>query len=837
MTTTYPDEPTTDKGAKLLLKIGGMQCSFCTASITKAYRRLEGVYDVHVNLSHEEALVAYDPAKVTPTALRDVLRELGYTVRDPDKVRSFEEEEAELRRERDRLVVAAGFTVVALVLMVLIMTGRMALDVSFVIVVIALEEIFLLGWPILTMAWSSLRRGILNQHVLLEFAAFGGLAGGLIGLITGSWRPVDFFTVAVFVTTYHILSGYVSLVVRTRSSQAVKRLMALQPATARVVREGQEEEISITDVQVGDRVRIRPGEAIPVDGVVVVGSSAVDQSLVTGEPIPVEKGVGDEVTGGAVNQTGTLVVEVTRVGEESFLAQVARHIQEARALKPGVLVLVDRVLTIFVPGVLVVAALALVGWIVGPWLYTGQPDVPRAIFAALAVLVMGYPCALGMATPLAMIRGSGIAAERGVLLRSGEAFQVAKDVRKVVFDKTGTLTEGKPHVVATVPMGITEDVLLRLAASVESASEHPLGRAIVEAATERGVELAEVIDFQAYPGLGVMAQVGGQEVLVGTGRFLAAQGVALDRGEREVSIQEERGRTAVLVAAQGTLLGVIAIADRLKADALETIVRLRRLNIAPLLLTGDTTRTARAVAEQVGIGEYRAEVLPEDKAAVVRNLQRQGDRVAMVGDGINDAPALMQADVGIAIGAGTDIAIESADVILLGERLGAVIDAFEIGKGSYRKTVQNVTIAFAFNGVGVPAAATGLIPPMWAMVAMAMSVTLILLNSFAGRLFHRTGILIQEAPTPVEWTTEGCLLSQSAGVQQQELAVPTIHCSGCVQGLTLGLERLTGIINVTGDAKEKRIVITYRPEVVSLRRIQEEIVGLGHAVQEEGGTN
>jgi len=387
--------------------------------------------------------------------------------------------------------------------------------------------------------------------------------------------------------------------------------------------------------------------------------------------------------------------------------------------------------------VLVVAALALLGWLVGPWLLTDQPDVPRAIFAALAVLVMGYPCALGMATPLAMIRGSGMAAERGILMRSGEAFQVFKDVRRIVFDKTGTLTEGKPRVVAIVPLDVPGDEVLRLAASVEVVSEHPLARTIVEAAEKRGLDLSETTKFQAEPGQGVIAQIDGEAVLVGTRRFVSIHGIQVEPFESEIAAQEELGRTAVLVAAHYKLLGLVAIADQIKADARETVARLGALGIELVLLTGDNWRTARAVATQVGITDYRAEVLPHEKAAVVRGLQGQGDRVAMVGDGINDAPALMQADVGIAIGAGTDIAIESSDIILSGDRLSAVVDAYLIGRNSYHKTVQNVAIAFAFNGLGVPAAATGLVHPGWAMAAMATSVTAILLNSFGGRLLRR----------------------------------------------------------------------------------------------------
>ena len=430
--------------SKLQVKIGGMQCSFCVGSIDKSFRQIEGVSDVNVSLAHEEALVQYDPQRVSPQQLKDTLVAMGYSWRDPEKVRSFEEEEEELRTARTRFFIAAGATVVALAFMVTMWVGFRQPWFRWPMLALALGTMFWPAWHIKKMAWGSLRRRILNQHVLLEFAAFAGLAGGFIGYFRSEFPIPDFFGVAIFVTTYHLLSGYVSLLVRTRSSQAIKKLMVLQPATARVIRNGQEEEIDIEEVQVGDLVRVRPGEAIAVDGIVEDGGSGVDQSLVTGESIPVEKGNGDAVIGGSINQTGTLVVKATHVGAESFLQKVAQHVQEARALKPGIIVLVDRVLKYFVPGVVIAAAVAFVIWTLGAWLVTGEANLSRAVFASLAALVMGYPCALGMATPLAMIRGSGIAAQRGILMRSGEAFQAFKDVRKVVLDKTGTITKGKP---------------------------------------------------------------------------------------------------------------------------------------------------------------------------------------------------------------------------------------------------------------------------------------------------------------------------------------------------------------------------------------------------------
>lgn len=719
----------------LQVKIGGMQCSFCVGSINKAFARMDGVDEVSVNLSHEEALVRYDPVRVGPEDLKETLLALGYSWRDPDKVRAFEEEEAELRTSRRRFLIAATATVAALMLMAAMWLGIREPWFRWVMLALALGTMFGPGWHIKTMAWASLRRGILNQHVLLELAAFAGIAGGFVGFVHGEFPTADFFAVAVFVTAYHLLSGYVSLLVRTRSSQSIKQLMALQPASARVVRHGEERELPVEEVRPGDLVRVRPGESIPVDGLVTEGASGVDQSLVTGESIPVEKTAGDEVIGGSLNQTGALLVRVTRVGEESFLRQVARHIQEARALKPGIIALVDRVLAYFVPGVVAAAAIAFVTWTLGAWLVRGEPDMSRAAFASLAALVMGYPCALGMATPLAMIRGGGMAARQGILMRSGEAFQVFKDVRVILLDKTGTITAGRPAVSKVATLG-THDVtdVLRLAATVEVASEHPLARAVVDHALAEGVTLARAEAFRAHPGRGVEALVDGRRVLVGTARFLREQDVDVAALAARQRALEESGQTVVAVAAGDEAVGLIALGDAVKEDAAGAVAQMQAEGMEPVMITGDNWRTARAVAATVGIERVLAEVLPREKSAEVRRLQRKGRRVAMVGDGINDGPALMQADVGIAMGTGTDVAIESADIVLVGGRLGGVVEAYRIGRRSYTKTVQNVVLAFAFNGIGVPAAVTGLVHPGWAMGAMAASVTVVLLNSFGDRV-------------------------------------------------------------------------------------------------------
>ncbi len=726
--------------AALRMRIGGMSCSFCTSTIHKAYSRIDGVHEVGVSLAHEEGLVRYDPELVTPQVLIRTLEQMGYTYRDPEKVRSFEEDAAELRRERFRLMVAGTFTVVSLALMAVGMWFDLV-DIPalpWLLLALALNTMFITGWFIQKMAFASLRRGILNQHVLLEFAAYAGIAGGLLGLFVLDDFPVgDFFAAATLVTTYHILSHYSSLLVRTRSSQAVRRLMALRPDTARVIRDGIEQEVPIDEVHAGDHVRVRPGESIPVDGTILDGVSAVNEALVTGEPIPAEKVAGDDVIGGSINQTGTLVVEATRVGEDAFLSQIARSIDEARSLRPGVLQLVDVILHWFVRIVLFAAALGFSLWTILPMLTQGAPDWNRALLAGLAALVMGYPCALGMATPLATIRGGGEAAERGILMRSGEAFQVMNEISVILLDKTGTITRGAPAVRTVLPVAGTGDAeVLQVAASAEASSEHPLARAVEDAAEARGITIDDADAFTAHPGHGVEATVGGLRVLVGKPDWLTAEGIDLGSLDEERATLERAGVTVAAVARDGVALGLVGIADTVKPDAAEAVARIRAAGITPVMITGDNRRTATAVAAEVGITEVIAEVVPDEKASRVRALQAEGRRVMMVGDGINDAPALTQADVGIAIGAGTDIAIEAADIVVMNDRLGAVMDAYDVAVASYRKTKQNLALAFSFNGVGVTAAVTGLVSPVWAMVAMISSVTAVLANSFGGRMIR-----------------------------------------------------------------------------------------------------
>src|SRR6516162_2469845 len=653
---------------KIRARIGGLHCSLCTGTIEKALGRLPGVDKVAVSLTHEQALVEYDPAITRPERFLQTLRDIGYTISDPRKLRPFEEEERDLVREARRFVLAvalsiaaipiiadpsvgpiaflpalvcislgafvfvvlrstglwiatastAGMWATALVLLYLNLHGYLVNAAPWLAGALALILVFGVGRHILYMAVQALRRGILNQHVLLEIGAFAGIAGGIIGLVIKrpGYPTAAFFAVAVMVGTYHIFSEWLSLIAKTRSSQAVKRLLDLQPITACVMRDGNEIELPIEQVLIGDFVRVRPGERIPADGVVVSGHSGVDQSLVTGESVPIEKSEGDSVIGGSINGTGTLLVKTKAIGEGSFLSQVIHHVEDARALKPGILHLVDRVLLVYTPWVLVIAAVALVGWLLGSWLASGHADLERAVFAGLSVLVMGYPCAVGISAPLSIVRGAGQAAERGILMRTGEAFQGFRLVTQIVLDKTGTLTEGRPVVREIEALDIAETELLSLAAAAEASSEHSLAQAVVKTAFERGAALPEVGAFDAYPGEGVTARIGGKEVLVGSPRFLAGRSAGLARLQERIESLEAAGRTVIAVARDGRALGLLALGDTLRSDAAQAVAALRKSGLKTILVTGDNERAAKRIAREAGIEEVHAGVLPQDKAGM-----------------------------------------------------------------------------------------------------------------------------------------------------------------------------------------------------------------------------
>jgi Cu+-exporting ATPase len=710
------------------IKVRGMMCSFCVQTIDKALRRLGGVERVNVSLAHEEALVGYDPERVSSGQIVTTLTHLGYEAWRPGIDELSTQRSAEVRYgETPRLLLCAYVAAVVMLSMLLMfILGIRSTAMDLVLLVVDSAMIFGAGWPILTMSWYALRQGILNQHVLLTYGALGGYVTSILAL----FFPITSFAgLGAMLIFAHVLSGYASSTVRHKASRAVERLLQLQPPVARVVRQGRTVLLPVDDVTVGDVMLIKPGEKIPTDGVVRRGHSAVDEALVTGESMPVEKDVGHTVLGATLNTAGVLYVEATQVGSDTMLARIARFVEESKAMKPPIVLLADQVLKHYVPGVMLISLLSFIGWML-------LSTPLNALFAALSVAVIGYPCALGLSTPLALMRGTGLGAERGVLIRSGVAFQRLKDVDTVLFDKTGTLTPGRPVVTNVVAWEGIEAELLHLAASVEVLSEHPLGTAIVQHGRAAGLaDPIPVADVAAIPGQGIQARVEGELVLVGKPQFLATHGITLEPAiQAQLAQLAAAGKTVVLVARANRPLGLVALQDTPKADAATLVKTLRRQGWSIAMMTGDNAATACAIGQQVGIDDVVAEVVPEDKARIVRQRQAQGQVIAMVGDGINDAPALAQADVGMAMGAGTDIAIESADVVLLGQRLETIPAAIDVGTQTYAKIRQNLLWAFCFNAVGIPVAASGWLHPTMAIAAMASSTVGILLNSFGLRL-------------------------------------------------------------------------------------------------------
>ncbi|NLM97569.1 MAG: copper-translocating P-type ATPase, partial [Halanaerobiaceae bacterium] len=531
-----------------------------------------------------------------------------------------------------------------------------------------------------------------------------------------------------------------------RASQALRKLVELGAKTATVIIDGKEKDISIEDVKPGDIILVRPGEKIPTDGEIVEGETSIDESMATGESMPVKRTAGDQVIGATVNQNGLIRVKATKVGKDTFLALVIRMVEEAQGSKVPVQEFADRVTGIFVPTVLIIALLTFLSWLLFPGVfrniaYWAQDFLPwvnpeldsftLAIFAAIAVLVIACPCALGLATPTALMVGSGIGAENGILIRKGEAIQLMKDVSTIVFDKTGTITRGKPEVtdLYTV-MGWSEEELLQLAASVESGSEHPLGQAIVSSAKERGLRIEKLSDFNAVTGKGVQGIVSGKSVLVGNSRFMNETEINIpEEIKGQLDKFEEEAKTVMLIAVDGEIAGIIAVADALKEDSVQAIKELRKTGLKTAMITGDNERTARAIARKVGIDHIAAEVLPDGKVDEIKKLQDQSGIVAMVGDGINDAPALTQADVGIAIGTGTDIAIESSDITLVRGELSAVIMAVKLSRATFRKIKQNLFWAFIYNTIMIPVAVLGLLHPVLAEIAMAISSISVVTNA------------------------------------------------------------------------------------------------------------
>jgi Cu+-exporting ATPase len=730
---------------KLELKIEGMTCAACANRVEKGLKSTSGVKSAVVNLTTERASIEYYPVQIGPRELLAAVERAGYQGRleleEGAPAADRDEDEAKLRLAARRMWMAWAFTLPAAIWMLVAMTRGghehgwpTAQSFNLGMVRLALPVLIWAGGHVYQSAWRAVRHGGANMDTLI---AMGTLAAIATGIMVFFWPVENYAGVAGMIMSFHLTGRYIETKARGRASQSIKKLLELGAKTATLLVDGQEREVPIQQVQIGDIMLVRPGEKIPTDGVIEEGESAIDESMATGESLPVSRGPGDEVIGSTVNQQGLLKVRATKIGQDTFLSQVVRMVEEAQGTKVPIQEFADRVTGFFVPTVLVIAAATFLAWLffpeimrnagallrdVLPWVDPGLSGATLALFATIAVLVIACPCALGLATPTALMVGSGLGAENGILIRNGAAIQTMSNLDVVVFDKTGTITRGKPEVTDLVPApGGSQEQLLRLAASVEQGSEHPLGRAMVEAARERGLELSEPNRFTSITGKGVSAEIDGRMVLVGSRRLLEESGIETRAMEGEMARLEGEGKTAMLVGAQDEVIGVVAVADTIKDDSVQAIQELKELGLQTAMITGDNQRTAQAIAAKVGISQVLAEVLPDGKVDEIKRLQEQGLRVAMVGDGINDAPALTQADVGVAIGTGTDIAIEAADITLVRGSLRAVVSAVKLSRATFRKIRQNLFWAFIYNTIAIPLAILGLLHPVIAEISMAMS--------------------------------------------------------------------------------------------------------------------
>ncbi len=733
------------------LKISGMHCAMCAQAIEKALSQKEGVYKAVVNFALETATVEYNPAQISLEGIKKAIRDVGYDVVESEgDVGDAEQKERdrEIRSLKIRLAFSAAVTIPVVIYsnaqLIPFTLPTLPVDnfIPLLLFVLATPVHFIVGHSFFVGAYKALRNINPNMDVLVTMGTSAAYFYSVYVTFTGQGKL--YYTTAVSLMTFLILGKLLEAIAKGRTSAAIRKLMGLRAKTARVIRNNEEMEIPVEDVQVGDIVVVRPGEKIPVDGVVIEGYSGVDEKVITGESIPVEKKVGDQVVGATINKTGVLRFKATKVGADTVLAQIIRLVENALGSKAPIQRLVDVVSSYFVPVVITSATAAFIIW------YLLGMGFTFALTIFIAVLIIACPCAMGLATPTAIMVGVGKGAENGVLIKSGEALETAHKLQAIVFDKTGTLTKGEPEVTDIVaakslagnPSSVSkkvekvgEDELLRLAAVAEKNSEHPLGEAIVRRAKERHLEVVDPEFFKAIPGYGVEVKHDNKTVLLGNRKLMAKNGINIAQLEEKMEALEEDGKTAMLVAVDGEAAGLIAVADTLMEYSVEAVKTLQKMGLEVVMITGDNERTAKAIARQVGMNRVLAEVLPEDKASEIKRLQDEGKVVAMVGDGINDAPALAQADIGIAVGSGTDVAMETGDIVLVKNDLRDVVISIQLSRATMSKIRQGLFWAFAYNTVLIPVAAGVLQPfgilldPIFAAAAMAFSSVSVVTNA------------------------------------------------------------------------------------------------------------
>lgn len=717
--------------------IAGMTCAACSARIEKMLNKQPGVKSANVNLALETGTVEYNPEQISVQELIEKVDKIGYqaTLKQDDEDSDFRE--MAIQKQKWKFIAALILSLPLLWTMVghfeftsFIYMPEFLMN-PWVQLVLATPVQFIIGWQFYVGAYKALRNGSANMDVLVALGTSAAYFYSLYSAIQSLGHPaghhVDlYFETSAIIITLILLGKLFEARAKGRSSEAIKKLMGLQAKTATVFREGQELIIPIEEVRKADIVYVKPGEKVPVDGIVLEGQSAVDESMLTGESVPIDKAAGDEVIGSTVNKNGFLKVEATKVGKDTALAQIVKVVEQAQGSKAPIQRLADKISGIFVPIVVVIALLTFLLWffVISPGEFAG------ALEKLIAVLVIACPCALGLATPTSIMAGSGRAAENGILFKGGEHLELTHLITTVVVDKTGTVTNGKPVLTdVVVDPGMNEEHFLTLAGSAEKQSEHPLAEAIVTGIKEKGITLQSPEQFEAIPGFGVEAVVSGKQVLIGTTRLMKKNNIAIDMARKAMEELESAGKTAMLVAVNGRYKGMLAVADTVKDSSKEAISRLKAMGLEVIMMTGDNQLTANAIAGEVGIERTIAEVLPEGKADEVKKLQQQGKKVAMVGDGINDAPALAVADIGMAIGTGTDIAMEAADITLMRGDLNSIADAILMSKKTIKNIKQNLFWAFGYNTLGIPIAAAGFLAPWLAGAAMAFSSVSVVLNA------------------------------------------------------------------------------------------------------------
>ncbi|RQD69480.1 MAG: copper-translocating P-type ATPase [Tindallia sp. MSAO_Bac2] len=733
-----------EKPVRKTVKVSGMTCTACSAAIEKGLNKMKGIEEATINFAAEKLTVTFWPGEVRMAEISRKVSDLGYELQmDESPDEKVDEDEAMMHRSWKRMIQSAVLSGTIMLLMIFHMV--LGVDIPYYLVIVnllALPNIFWLGRSVHKASFNALKNGSPNMDVLVSL---GSLPPYLIGL-SAFFFPLQAFTeMASSIMTFHLIGKYLESRAKGRASQAIRKLVQMGAKTAKIILKGEEVEVSVDELQPGDVMVVRPGEKVPTDGEIIEGSSTLDESMATGESMPVKREKGDPVIGATINKQGLLKVKVTKVGDETFLSQVIQLVEACQGSKVPIQEFADRITGYFVPAILVITALVFTSNILFPDFHQGilkwgaeflpwvNPDAGTlsiAFVTATAVLVIACPCALGLGTPTALMVGSGMGAENGILIRNGEAVQTFKDLKMIIFDKTGTLTHGKPAVTDTIAeAGVDEHTLMNVAGSLEKGSEHPLAHAIMEEVQKKNIKPDEIQGFNAVTGFGIEGILDGRQVFMGNRKLMEKYGVKYQHLDEEIRKLEEEAKTVMMVAREDQLLGLIAVADPVKEDSSRAVKELQEMGIQTAMVTGDNQRTANAIAEKIGIDYVIAEVLPEGKVDEVKKLQKEFETVAMVGDGINDAPALKQANIGIAIGTGTDVAIEAADVTLVKGDLGGIISSILLSRGTFRKIKENYFWAWFYNAIAIPVAMMGLLHPMIGAAAMSVSSLNVVYNS------------------------------------------------------------------------------------------------------------